>query len=84
MSAVTVATISRSIAPASTPAALSAPRAAGRQTSESASSGAATLRSRMPVRVRIHSSVVSTRPASSSFVTTRSGTCAPRPVIETW
>ena len=39
-------------------------------------------RSRIPVRSRIHSSDVSTSAASSSFVTTRSGTWQPRPVIE--
>src|SRR5512144_2027389 len=35
-------------------------------------------RSRMPVRSWIHASEVSMRVASSSFVTTRSGTCVPR------
>ena len=83
MSAVTVATISRSISAALTPACSSAARAAGSEMSESASSSAAKRRSLMPVRVRIHSSDVSTSRASSSFVTTRSGTCVPSPVIET-
>ncbi len=50
--------------------------------SVSASSSAAIRRSRMPVRSRIHSSFVSTIFASSSFVTMRSGTWQPRPVIE--
>ena len=36
----------------------------------------------MPVRDEIHSSLVLTTAASSSFVTTRSGTWQPRPVIE--
>ena len=36
----------------------------------------------MPVRSRIHSSFVSTSVESSSFVTTRSGTWQPSPVIE--
>src|SRR5436190_19358110 len=38
----------------------------------------------MPVRSTIHSSDVSTNSASSPFVRTRSGTCAPRPVIVMW
>ena len=82
MSGVTVATISRSISEALTPASSSASFAAGRQRSESASSGPAIRRSRMPVRSRIHSSEVSIIVESSSFVTTRSGTRHPRPVIE--
>ena len=51
--------------------------------SESASSAAAKRRSLIPVRAVIHSSEVSTICASSSFVTTRSGTWQPSPVIET-
>jgi hypothetical protein len=74
MSGVTVAQISRSTSPASTWAWASAARAAGSARSVSASSGAAIRRSRMPVRVWIHSSEVSTSVASSSFVSTRSGT----------
>ena len=73
-SGVTVATSSRSMSLASTPASASAARAAGSARSESACSGAAIRRSRMPVRSMIHSSEVSTCCASSSFVTTRSGT----------
>ena len=68
----------------SSPACSSALRAAGSEMSDSASSGPATRRSWMPVRATIHSSDVSTIFASSLFVSTRSGTAAPRPVIETW
>ena len=82
MSGVTVATMSRSIEPGSTPADSSACRHAGRAMSVIASSCAAMRRSRMPVRSMIHSSVVSTSVESSALVTTRSGTCEPRPVIE--
>ena len=82
MSGVTVATISRSISRASRPAISSALRHAGSERSDIASVSAAIRRSRIPVRSRIHSSFVSTIVASSSFVTTRSGTWQPRPVIE--
>ena len=81
MSGVTVAQMSRSISFASTPASARAAIAAGRAISVSASSFAAIRRSRIPVRSTIHSSVVSTSFASSSFVSTRSGTCVPSPVI---
>ena len=74
MSAVTVATITRSIVAGSIPAISSARRHAGSERSDIASSGPTIRRSRMPVRSRIHSSEVSTCAASSSFVTTRSGT----------
>ncbi len=74
MSGVTVATISRSIDAGSAPASSSARRAAGRQMSVSASSSAAIRRSRIPVRVMIHSSEVSTSSARSAFVRIRSGT----------
>ncbi len=82
MSGVTVATITRSIDDGSTPAISSARRAAGMQMSVSASSSAAIRRSLIPVRSRIHSSFVSTSFERSSFVSTRSGTCTPSPVIE--
>ena len=82
MSGVTVATISRSIPLPSTPACSMASRLAGSARSDSASSFEAIRRSRMPVRSRIHSSVVSTYCLRSSFVTTWSGTLQPRPVIE--
>jgi hypothetical protein len=74
MSGVIVATMIRSMLFGSTPAISTARRAAGRQMSDSASSGAAIRRSRMPVRSRIHSSEVSTTLARSSFVNTWSGT----------
>src|SRR5579885_3583048 len=83
MSGVTVATISRSTSAARLPARSSAARAAGRARSDIASVSAATLRSLIPVRVVIHSSAVSTIRARSSFVSTRSGTWQPSPVIET-
>ena len=67
----------------SSPACSSASRAAGSAMSVSASSSAAMRRSRMPVRSMIHSSDVSTSVDSSSFVSTRSGTCTPRPVMPT-
>ena len=74
MSGVTVATMIRSICDPSRPASASASSAAGRQRSESACSGPAIRRSRIPVRSRIHSSEVSIIVESSSFVITRSGT----------
>src|SRR5881396_602281 len=82
MSGVTVATMTRSTSEPASPASSSASCAAGSARSESASSGAAIRRSRIPVRSTIHSSEVSISVESSSFVITRSGTCAPRPVIE--
>ena len=45
--------------------------------------GAATRRSRMPVRVRIHSSDVSTMRSRSALLSTRSGTYEPQPVMRT-
>ena len=83
MSGVTVATRTRSISAGGTPACSRASLHAGSAMSESASSCAAIRRSRMPVRVTIHSSDVSTSVDSSSFVRTRSGTWQPRPLIET-
>ena len=53
-----------------------------RARSDIASPSAAMRRSLIPVRAVIHSSDVSTIFASSSFVTTRSGTWQPSPVIE--
>ena len=79
MSGVTVATMIRSISEPSSPASASASRAAGRQRSESACSGSAMRRSRIPVRSRIHSSFVSIIFERSSFVSTLSGTCEPMP-----
>src|SRR4029450_5092318 len=83
MSGGTVATMIRSSSSGFTPARSSAVRAAGRARSVMACSGAAIRRSLMPVRSMIHSSDVSTSSASSSFVSTRSGTYVPRPVIDT-
>src|SRR5581483_5817345 len=82
MSGVTVATTSRSIDAGSAPAISSARTQAGAERSDIASGPSASLRSRMPVRVTILSSDVSTIFERSSFVTTRSGTLHPRPVIE--
>ena len=73
MSGVTVATTIRSMSFAATPAWSSAWWMAGRQMSDRACSGAATRRSRIPVRSMIHSFEVSTMVESSSFVSTRSG-----------
>jgi hypothetical protein len=83
MSGVEVATITRSTSAASTPARSSAERAAGRARSLAASSSAAIRRSLIPVRSVIHSSDVSTICSRSAFVRTRSGTCAPIPVMPT-
>ena len=74
MSGVTVATTIRSIEEASTPASARAAIAAGSAMSVSACSFVANLRSRIPVRSTIHSSVVSTNCSRSLLVKTRSGT----------
>ena len=73
MSEVTVPTITRSISLAATPEDLSAARAAFTAISVLVSP-AETRRSLMPVRVKIHSSVVSTIPSRSRLVTTLLGT----------
>ncbi len=73
MSGVAVATMTRSRSSGATPACSSAFRAAGRARSLAASSGAAIRRSLIPVRVTIHSSVVSTITSRSAFVSTLSG-----------
>ncbi len=59
----------------------SAWRAAATAISEVFSPGATTWRSRMPVRARIHSSLVSTMRSSSALVITREGTYFPQPTI---
>ena len=46
-------------------------------------SSTTTWRERMPVRLLIHSSLVSTRDSSSTFVTVFSGTHLPMPAIVT-
>ena len=74
MSGVMVATMIRSISAAVTPAAAIARRAASSAMSEVVSAGPAIRRSRMPVRVVIHSSEVSTMRSRSALVITRSGT----------
>ena len=65
--------MSRSMSAAVTLASASAERAASTARSEQAWSGAAMRRSRIPERVRIHSSEVSTVLESSSLVTMRGG-----------
>ena len=72
-SGVRVATTTRSISEAAVPASSSALREAWTARSEVASWGPAILRSRIPLRARIHSSDVSTIFARSSFVRMRSG-----------
>ena len=73
MSGVMVATMIRSICSAVTPALAMARSAALVARSEVNSSFAAMRRSLMPVRVVIHSSVVSTIFSSSALVRMRSG-----------
>ena len=73
MSGVTVATTIRSSSSADTPAMRSASLAAAAARSLVASFSAAIRRCRIPVRVVIHSSEVSTIFARSSFVSTRCG-----------
>src|SRR5262249_55413259 len=62
-----------------TPLAASARRDASSTRSSSFSPVPITRRSRIPVRVRIHSSLVSTRASSSAFGTRRAGTAEPTP-----
>src|SRR6187401_1314939 len=71
----------RSTSIASTPATARASRAALTESVVVVSSSAAMRRSLMPVRLTIHSSVVFTIFARSSFVMTRSGAYIPHPVI---
>ena len=73
MSGVVVATMMTSTSAGAMPAAASAARDACSARSDVVSCGAAMWRWRIPVRVRIHSSLVSTRCASSSLVRTFSG-----------
>ncbi len=74
MSGVTVATMIRSTSLAPMPRRSRHSRAARTARSLLPVPGATTWRWRMPVRVRIHSSVVSTNFSSSALVITRSGT----------
>ncbi|CPU66814.1 Uncharacterised protein [Mycobacteroides abscessus] len=71
--AVAVATMTRSTSAGSTPASSSAWRAAAVAMSATVVSSSATCRVTMPVRERIHSSLVSTSCAMSSFVSVFSG-----------
>ena len=73
LSGVEVASTTRSIDWASTPAAASAACAALMPMAEVVSPSAAIRRSRIPVRWVIHSSVVSTMRERSELVTTRLG-----------
>ena len=71
--AVQVATRTRSMSAAARPAVASAFAAAAAAIASTVSSGAATCRVRMPTRLRIQASSVSTIPARSSLVSTREG-----------
>src|SRR5690349_3418403 len=71
--------MSRSIASGGIPACLIAAVPASIASEAVVSVGAATCRSRMPVRSTIHASVVSTRCSISAFVTSFSGTAVPQP-----
>src|SRR5579875_3566848 len=77
VSGVHVATITRSMSPAGSPLAASALPAAATAMSATVSSGAASRLLAIPTRLRIHSSLVSTRPARSSLVTTFAGWYSP-------
>src|SRR5918992_1354526 len=72
--------MTRSSSDGSRPATASASRAAWTLRVVAVSSSAAMRRSRMPVRVTIHSSEVSTMVDSSALVITRSGAYIPQPV----
>src|SRR5208282_2832194 len=78
MSGVTVATTIIPISSGLTPLAASNFFAASVPRCDAATPGSAWCRSRMPVRVRIHSSEVSIIFSRSKFVTTRGGTCPRR------
>ena len=80
-SGVTVAQTIRSTSRGSAPAASSARRAASVPRVAVVSATPANRRSRMPVRVRIHSSEVSIVSVNSSLSTTRSGTQLPVPAV---
>ena len=72
-SGVLVARMIASTSPGTAPASARAARAAAVPMNAAVSCGAAMWRCRMPVRSRIHSSVVSTVRASSSLLTARAG-----------
>ncbi|CAM5471581.1 hypothetical protein SALBM311S_09632 [Streptomyces alboniger] len=71
--AVEVATRTRSMSPGVRPAVASALAAAWAASSSTGSSGPAMRRVRIPTRLLIHSSLVSTMPARSSLVSTLAG-----------
>jgi hypothetical protein len=81
MSGVTVATTINSSSSAAIPRRRSASSAASAAIALVGVPGSTTCRRSIPVRVRIHSSEVSTTFSRSAFVTTRSGTCVPSAVI---
>ncbi len=80
-SGVVVPSAMKSISDGRTPAAHMARRAAASARSHVVSLAAARCRRAIPVRLRIHSSVVSTMPSSSELVSTLSGRYAPVPMI---
>ena len=80
VSAWTVLTSTKSISSGATPA-FSRAALPARSARDCSVSSDSTLRSRMPVRVDIHSSLVSRNPARSSLVTTFFGSALPVPSI---
>ena len=81
MSGVTVARTIRCTSSGATPAASIACRPASMAKGDNVSSSPATRRSLIPLRVRIHSSEVSTIFSRSALVSTPSGTAEPTPAI---
>jgi hypothetical protein len=81
MSGVTVPTTMRSSSEAAMPRRSRASTAAGTQMSLVGVPGSTMCRRSMPVRVRIHSSEVSTNFSRSALVNTFSGTCRPSEVM---
>ncbi len=81
MSGVTVATISASTSSGPSPRCAMSRRTASAPMVEVVSPSAPILRSRIPVRLTIQSSDVSSRAASSALVTRRSGTYPDTPVM---
>src|SRR5687767_6765900 len=81
MSGVVVPTTMKSMSSGVSPARSIALRAASTARSEVATPGSTIWRSRMPVRCRIHSSLVSTMRSRSALVSTRGGTYVARLAI---
>ena len=81
---VVVAQMTRSTSAADSLAHANALSAAFTHIEDVVSPGPAICRWQMPVRVRIHSSLVSTSASRSWLVTMRSGTYDPQPVIAVW